>query len=122
MGLIKMVSFLRLARFSNTLIGNLAILIDGSNPSSPNLKKTIVEIIHKANVIHHDGVLDIDYYPKKIILANINDIVYGNKLIYLIDKEKNINYTYSLNELTIMCRIKLFIKWMVLQWANGKIW
>jgi hypothetical protein len=81
-----------------------------------------VEIIHKANVIHHDGVLDIDYYPKKIILANINDIVYGNKLIYLIDKEKNINYTYSLNELTIMCRIKLFIKWMVLQWANGKIW
>jgi hypothetical protein len=112
MGLIKMASFLRLARFSNTLIGNLAILIDGSNPSSPNLKKTIVEIIHKANVIHHDGVLDIDYYPKKIILANISRIHYYNEYIMLVDTEKHIRYAYYLNELTVMCRIKLFWKWM----------
>jgi hypothetical protein len=114
MGPIKMTDVLRLP--SNTLIGNLVILTEGSNPSGPNLKKKItVEIIHKIGVTHYDGILKIDYFPQKIILTNIDDIIYGKKLIYLLDKEKNFNYTYIINELTIMCRIKLFIKWLWLK-------
>jgi len=117
-----MVSFLRHTRFSNTVMGNLTILIDGSNPSRPNLKKTIVEIKHKVGVKHYDAFLKMEYFPQNIILANIDKIQYFNRYVALFDNEKNIMYDYYLNDLTVMCRIKLFIKWMVLLWANGKIW
>ena len=113
MGPIKMADRLRLPP-SNTIIGNLAVLIEGSNPSGPNHKKITVEIVHKKDVRHYDEFLKIEYSPQKIILGNIDKIRYYKENVALFDREKNITYAYTLEQLTIKCRIKLFIEWLML--------